>query len=567
MGTEGTAHPPQPASLLVTDPTGHRVRIELQPLPFKIGRHAENNLVIRDSRASRNHARIVAENGKYVIEDGGSRHGTFVNGKRVQRQVLEASDRVEFGFPDSYQLTFAYDGAEMTRLMATMAQADSGSTMTVSPTGVAGVGAGLGKLRAVLEVARTLQTAFSMQDVLVSVVDAALAITGSERGFLLLRNDSELEIKVARARNGVPLAQTDLRVPRRVIHRALENRRELLSMNFDSERPTMEHSVLDLELRSVICVPLVRIKAATGQETAMGSAAEQTVGCLYMDSRLISADLAGGNRELLQTLAIEASTVLENARLLEEERVKQKIEEELNVARTIQQSLLPRSLPDRGWFRVSASSVASHQVGGDYFDVVPVDDSCWAAVVADVSGKGVSSALLASLLQGALLTVARDAKLLESRMQRINRYLNERTEGEKYATIFYGLLDRAGGLTYVNAGHCSPILCTRAGEYEYLKTTSMPVGLIEETEFQSDTRQLRPGDKLVIYSDGVTEAANPEGDFFGKKRLREIVTAHAAAGCGELHDAVIEAVTAFIGTAPQADDITLLVAEYCPETF
>src|SRR5215469_8727801 len=167
MGTEGTAHPPQPASLIVTDPTGHRVRIELQPLPFKIGRHTENNLVIRDSRASRNHARIVAENGKYVIEDGGSRHGTFVNGKRVQRQVLEASDRVEFGFPDSYQLTFAYDGAEMTRLVTTMAQTDTGSTMTVSPTGVAGVGSSLGKLRAVLEVARTLQTAFSMHDVLV----------------------------------------------------------------------------------------------------------------------------------------------------------------------------------------------------------------------------------------------------------------------------------------------------------------------------------------------------------------------------------------------------------------
>ena len=172
-------HPPQAASLIVMDPTGHRVRIEIDPVPFRIGRHAENNLVIRDSRASRNHASIVAENGRYILEDGGSRHGTFVNGKRITRHRLESADRIEFGFPDSYQLTFAYDGAEIARLMEQISSAESGSLG--STPGVAGVGASLGKLRAVLEVARTLQTAFSMQDVLVSVVDAALSITGSER--------------------------------------------------------------------------------------------------------------------------------------------------------------------------------------------------------------------------------------------------------------------------------------------------------------------------------------------------------------------------------------------------
>jgi serine phosphatase RsbU (regulator of sigma subunit) len=565
--TEGQAasHPPHPASLIVMDPTGHRARIELEPVPFRIGRHAENHLVIRDSRASRNHARIVAEHGHYVLEDGGSRHGTFVNGRRITRHVLESADRIEFGFPDSYQITFAYDGAEITRLMEQLSGTDSASATAGSPAVVSGVGASLGKLRAVLEVARTLQTAFSMQDVLVSVVDAAMAITGSERGFLLLRNNGELETRVARARNGTPLAQSDLRVPRRVIHRALEQRRDLLSMNFDSDRATVEHSVADLELRSVICVPLVRIKAGMDESTSMMSAAEHTVGVLYMDSRLVTADLAGGNRELLQTLAIEASTVLENARLLVEERAKQKIEEELNFARTIQQNLLPRSLPDTGWFRAAGSSVASHQVGGDYYDVIRVDDECWAVVVADVSGKGVSSALLASLLQGALITVSRTAKRLETRIQRLNRYMNERTQGEKYATVLCGMVETSGAFEYINAGHCSPILLSADGRFEYLDTTAMPVGLMEDTEFLAEKKQLRPGDKLVIYSDGVTEAANPEGEFFGKKRLREVVTANAAAGCVALHDAILEAVTAFIASAAQADDITLLVIEYTPE--
>jgi serine phosphatase RsbU (regulator of sigma subunit) len=566
MEAQATSHPPQPASLIVMDPTGHRARVELEPLPFRIGRHAENHLVLRDSRASRNHARILSENGHYILEDGGSRHGTFVNGRRVTRHTLESADRIEFGFPDSYQITFAYDGAEITRLMEQLSgEAGASGGTTGSHPGVTGVGASLGKLRAVLEVARTLQHAFSMQDVLVSVVDAALAITGAERGFLLLRGNAELDIRVARSRNGTALAQSDLRVPRRVIRRALEQRRDLLSMNFDADRPTVEHSVADLELRSVICVPLVKIKAGLEDGTSMVDTADHTVGVLYMDSRVAAADLAGGNRELLQTLAIEASTVLENARLLVEERAKQKIEEELNVARTIQQNLLPRSLPDAGWFRAAGTSVASYQVGGDYFDVVHVDEECWAVVVADVSGKGVSSALLASLLQGALLTINRTGKRLEERVKRLNRFLNERTQGEKYATILCGLLDHSGSFEYVNAGHCSPILISPDGQFEYLETTGMPVGLLEDTEFVSEKKQLRPGDKLVIYSDGVTEAANPAGEFFGKKRLTEVVSAHSTAGCAALHDAILEAVTAFIASAAQADDITLLVVEYSPE--
>ena len=194
-----------------------------------------------------------------------------------------------------------------------------------------------------------------------------------------------------------------------------------------------------------------------------------------------------------------------------------------------------------------------------------VDEDCWAVVVADVSGKGVSSALVASLLQGALLTVSRAAKRLEVRIQRLNRYLNERTQGEKYATMLCGMLEKNGAFEYINAGHCSPVLVSTDGKYEYLDTTSMPVGLLEETEFPAEIKQFRPGDKLVIYSDGVTEAANPEGEFFGKKRLREIVVAHAGAGCAALHDAIVEAVTAFIGKAAQGDDITLLVVEYSPE--
>ncbi len=549
-----------PASLVVLDPSGHRKRVPVDPIPFLIGRQPENHLILRDSRVSRSHARIVVENGAYVLEDMGSRHGTFVNGKRVKRKNLENTDRVEFGAQDSYQLLFALDGAELKRLME---QVGGGEQPAAPP----GMGSNLAKLRAILDLARTLQSSFSIDEVLASVVDTALTITGAERGFLLLRagEGAELETRVARNRRGQNLRETDLRVPREVIRRALERRRELLSMNFEpmgaaETRP--ENSVADLELRSVICVPLVRIRAGQGDATSVLVTGNETVGVLYMDSRLMAADLAGGNRELLQTLAIEASTVLENARLLQEERAKQQLEEELQLARTIQQSLLPPSLPGEGWLRASGSSLASHEVGGDYYDVTRVTSHCWTAVVADVSGKGVGSALLASLLQGALITATEHADAMGHRMERLNRFLLDRTGGEKYATVFYCLLHEDGRMYYVNAAQCPPMVVRANGERLELEASGTPVGLVEAAEFAVVEQRLSAGDKIVIYSDGVTEAQNLERRFFGKRRLREVVEAHAGDSCTAIHDAIQDAVAVFTEGAAQSDDITLVVLEF-----
>jgi sigma-B regulation protein RsbU (phosphoserine phosphatase) len=552
------SHTVEPASLVVTDPGGHRTRVPVEPLPFQIGRQPENHLIIRDSRVSRTHARIFAENGEYVIEDCGSRHGTYVNGKKITREKLHNSARIEFGAQDSYQLVFALDGVELKRLMDQIGASDKAPA-------VAGVGGNLGKLRAILDLARTLQSSFSVNDVLASVVDTALAITGAERGFLMLRASHGLETRIARHRAGHNLRESDLRVPREVIHRALQHRRELLSMNFDpagdgETRP--QNSVADLELRSVICLPLVRIRTGQGDATSVLSSGSETIGVLYMDSRVTAADLAGGNRELLQTLAIEASTVLENARLLEEERAKHQLEEELRLARTIQQSLLPGRLPADGWLRACGSSIASHEVGGDYFDMTEAGPDCWSAIVADVSGKGVSSALLASLLQGALITFTPDAEALGSRIGRLNQFLIDRTAGEKYATVFCCLVHNNGRLAYVNAAHCPALVIRTGGDPVFLDATSPPVGLIENIAFPVAEQCLRPGDKVVIYTDGVTEAQNTSAEFFGKKRLLDVVAAYGRESCNVNHDALQEAIAAFTEGAAQSDDITLLVLEY-----
>jgi serine phosphatase RsbU (regulator of sigma subunit) len=546
------------AAIVVVDPSGHRTRVELRPLPFRIGRQPDNECIIRDTRASRVHARILFEHGHYTLEDLGSLHGTFVNGTRVERHALCSGDRIEIGALDSYQLHFALEGAPLARLVEQFEK----------PGAAPGVGGNLARLRSILELARTLQGSFSVHDVLNALVDTALAVTGAERGFLLLRRGEDLDMRVARNRQGQTLDEADLRVPRQVIRRALDSRRDLFAMDFDPHGDAAAgggHSVADLELRSVVCVPLMRIRTGQSDETRVLSSAEETLGALYMDSRAGAADLAGGNRELIQTLAIEASTILENARLLDEERGKRQIEEELRLARVIQQDLLPRHLPSSGWLRAAGASVASREVGGDYFDVIPVHAGCWSIVVADVSGKGVGSALLASLLQGALLSATDRPEDLAVILERLNAFLNARTAGEKYATLFLALIDRAGRLAYVNAAHCPPLLVRAAGGHQWLDATGTPAGLLEGARFGLETRALAAGDKLVLYTDGVTEAQNASGAFFGRRRLRDTVLAFAAQSCGAVHEAVLGAVSAFASGTPQADDVTLLVVEYRPE--
>jgi phosphoserine phosphatase RsbU/P len=542
------------AALIVVSPAGTRSRVPLDPVPFTIGRQADNHLVLRDNRASRNHARIVLENGDFYIEDLKSSHGVYVNGARIERQRLHNSDRIEFGSPDSYSVVFSREEDEIQKLLSTFSSARPAQT---------GAG-GLAKLRALVDVARALQNSLSTDDVLGAVVDAALAFTGFERGFLLLEKDGGLEIVVARDRSGAAIPASELRVPTGIIENALRSRRDLLAMTLDPAEVggNSSSTVDELELRSVACVPLVKVRGNANEETQMITSRSDTVGVVYLDSRQTAVDLSTGNREVLQTLALEASTILENARLLQEERVKQRMEEELNIAREIQSSLLPRVLPSQGWFRAAAVSLPSHQVGGDYYDAKPMGADRWSLVVADVSGKGVSSGILAALLQGAL-ALGSESIPMDQMMVRVNQFLNERTEGEKYATVFYCTIERSGKLQWVNAGHVKPVVVRSNGNLEDLETTGMPVGLLPFATYQVDTLDLLPGDKLVAFSDGLSEAQDADGHFF-EGHMRDVIRLHARANCQTLHDALVRTVEEFTRDTVQMDDITAVVVEYAP---
>jgi len=542
--------------LTLVDTAGAKKVLDVNRSPFRMGRLPGCELTLQDNRISRKHAQILVEDGKYFLEDCASRHGVFVNGRKIERHELSEGDRIEFGVDDSYRVIVGAE-AEPAPLIQKVSELPA-----AGPTG------DLGRLSAVLDVARALQSSMALDDVLTAAVDAALLVTDCERGFLMLKDKKgELAVHVARSRGNVSLSGDELRVPSRVIDQALLKRRDLLSMSFDPLQAGIEQegdsqTVRALELRRVLCVPLVKIRMGQEHETSLLSTREDTLGVLYMDSKTDILDLTAGNLELLQTLAIEISTVLENARLLGEERKKKGLEQQLAIARDIQVSMLPANLPKQGWLIASGSSESCYQVGGDYFDVTPYEDKHWGFVLADVSGKGVSAALLASLIQGAFFSAVNLEDHLSETVSRINRYVCERSRSARFATVFYGLIARDGFTKWINAGHCPAMLLHPSGEVDMLKATTVPLGLFVESEFPVLESQLQAGDKLVVYSDGVSEATDWSGEQFGEKRIEAVLKANATLEAGELYEKLRQELATFTCDAEQDDDVTLLVLGY-----
>ena len=237
------------------------------------------------------------------------------------------------------------------------------------------------------------------------------------------------------------------------------------------------------------------------------------------------------------------------------------MEQELEIGRNIQQGLLPQGLRDFPHLEVSGIQYPCQEVGGDYFDVFPMSEDRTAFLIADVSGKGLGAALLTTMLLGALsgMTLGVEpAKVL----QHINRYLCEHALVGRYATLFFAIVNSEGMLEFINAGHPSPLLLRGDSIVELFNEGSFPVGLVEEAEFASMRRQLEPGDTLVLFTDGVTEAMDPDEQLFGNERLRQAAVGGSEKTIAELQQSILDAVEDFCRGAEAADDVTLLTVRY-----
>ncbi len=535
-----------PLSLLVEPPSGECLQIPVKRSPFVIGRLSDCDLTLADKRISRRHAQLRLEQGGFAIEDLGSRHGTVVNGESVRHSRLAVGDRIGFGIEGSYAITVCEARSPQTRLLKQVSEIGAGPRRTGA----------LGRLSAVLDVARTMELASGVEEVFEAVVEAALSIARADRAFLLLRDASgRLEVKVARQASGERGGPAKLELPLARIADALEQRSDLFTMSVDL---TQGVGAADAS-RAALCIPILRMRIGLDHETSVISAKDDTLGVLYMDAANPELRLAEGNQALLHALAIEISTSVENARLIEEERQKRRLEHELDMARGIQRSLLPRTLPSEGWLVARGHSESSSRLGGDYYDLMQVAPGRWAAVLADVSGKGASASILASLLQGAFFLGSGPDVSLSGTLRRINRYLCERSDRARFATVFAATITEDATMRWSSAGHCPAILVRPTGRCDLLSPTSQPIGLFEDAEFPEDVCRLEPGDKLVIYSDGVTELRNSRSELYGERRLIEAASQLAGLDTGEFFDALLARVAEFGSDARRQDDLTVLV--------
>ena len=520
----------------------------LDHTPFTIGRKMEKDLAIADPRVSRDHALIVSENGKFFVEDQGSKHGTFVNGERVQRKPLERNDRLEFGARDTIYAVFHPQHVTTNTARDFLSQ--------ISGIQISNEVSDLEKLGIFLEAARKLNTTGVLDEILLTLLDVTLKLTGAERGYVFLKTP-EGKLRLAAGRNSrSEILLDDTTISHSILEESLRANSEfLVSDTSRSLDLTGRQSIVAYDLRTVICIPLRKLQVQSksrGEAVATG----ETLGALYVDSRFASKDISKVSGDLLHVVATEAASLIENARLVQAEEESRRYQQELAIAATIQQQLMSVTIPEVPFARLNGKNLSCKEIGGDFFDAVNTEDGL-VVVLADVAGKGVSAALLASTLQGMIYSQLVAHTPLPDIAASANRYLTSKHIGEKYATVVIARLRRDGELEYVNCGHIPPLfVCGN----EVIRPThgNLPVGLMPQVTYESDRYSLHTGDRLVLVTDGVTEAENAEGEFFDNERLE------AAAKKGTMKD-IFEAVSQFCAGTPLSDDCTVVELSYLGE--
>jgi sigma-B regulation protein RsbU (phosphoserine phosphatase) len=300
------------------------------------------------------------------------------------------------------------------------------------------------------------------------------------------------------------------------------------------------------EIRSLLCVPL-RLKG-------------KMIGVLSVFNKRTAEAFSDSDQRLLTIIGAQSAQVIENARLYEEEKALQLMQQELQMAHEIQRNLLPKSTPAAPGYELAGHSVAARNVGGDYFDLIPTDGGV-ALCLGDVSGKGMPAAMLMANVQATVRAQTLLGPSPGACLGRSNRLLHDSTDSDKFVTLFYGLLDAGRHrLNYSNGGHNPPWLVSTDGTLRTLSAGGPVLGVLPEARYEEATVDVQPGDLLLIYSDGFPEAMNSNLEEFGEERFCELVVQHRRAPAEKLIETLYAAVREFCGDEPQSDDMTVVAA-------
>ena len=285
----------------------------------------------------------------------------------------------------------------------------------------------------------------------------------------------------------------------------------------------------------------------------------ETKGILAIGGKISGGEFQANELEFLTTLGNQAMASLENARLFEEMLEKQRMEEELNLARSIQQTMLPSTLPEYKDVDMAAVNISSREVGGDYYDVIPISETVFGVAIGDVAGKGAGAALLMSNLQASLQALVSTDLSIEAVLCRVNQLIYRNTGLDKFITFFYGELDtETWSFTYCNAGHNPPMKLNRNGELEELTVGGIVLGMLEQVDFGTATVHLDPGDSILFYTDGITEAMNENEEEFAESGVLACLREELGKPAAAVIETIISRAKAFAGSGIRSDDMTMV---------
>jgi sigma-B regulation protein RsbU (phosphoserine phosphatase) len=563
--------------LIVKYPDRAPDRFPLGRLRITLGRSARNDLCIPDPFASRVHAEVRREGEEYFLQDLGSANGTLYNGGSVEGTIpLTSGGRIQIG---ETEIVFD-DGTYHSSMGATMITDNSATSLPEATIALASGDRTTSGLLEAIEGARTkpertvaqrveregdllaliskvgitLLASSNLDETLEQIVSLVFEAVPADRCLLMMRDEGseEMRVAVARLRNRVGEVG-EIRVSRNVMDEVVIRGKSVLTSDAQHDPRFASGTMVLQGVRSVLAVPL--------------GVSEKVFGIIYADSPIAEGKFNEDHLKVLTTLASVAAIRVENARLTESRFQQERLERELQLAMEIQQRFQPTGSPQIPGYEFQGISFPCYEIGGDYYDFIQRDDGRLVIALGDVSGKGTAAALLMSSLHAAIHAQTGSHDTIVETISAVNKYLAENIPPNRFVTLFYAELDpESGALSFLNAGHNPPLIVHAAGTVEQLASGGLPLGIRANAEYREGRTHMQLGDVLVIYSDGVTEAASPTGEEFGPTRLYEVVSRNVDASAAGIRDRIESSLTKFSQGTKAGDDITLVIVKRQAET-
>ncbi len=531
---------------------GQIVQHELENGENRIGREPDNEIVLNNKAVSRYHAIIFVSKNQISIKDLDSSNGTFVKEHEIDKHtVITVNDKIKFGeseFVLSYKDKPVFDDSATSVIFFEPNKINTEATLKFeeaqdqfSHTSI--VAKNL--FRAVTEAGKLLIGSHSVDEIFEQVLDIVEGVIPARRILLLMGDLSDGTPKIRAARSSKGSVNEKLMLSKTIIDSVFRDRKALLLTDaLNDPRFQAQESIILQNLHSAMVAPLFDNEAV--------------IGLLYADSDDIKLQY---DRQQLQAFTLLANLIaikITNARLLEAQREKERMEQEMKIATQVQQSLLS-AIPSIPGYEILAWQISCLNVCGDLYDVEVLNDGRIAIVLGDITGKGMPAALLMSNVLASLRMLYQECPPLNELAERLHKQLFRSSDDMYFATLFVGFLDPASGcLEYINAGQNPPLVVYEDGKIEKLDSTGFPIGLIDEATYEIGKVELLGNSLLSVYSDGITETTN-NAKQFGEDNFFQSIKKRFLKPLDEIRDDLHHDLNAYRGDIPFSDDVTLLL--------